>query len=358
MQPTQKIRLLIVDDSAVVRRILTTMLEDDPQIEVVGTAADPFEARDKILTLRPDVMTLDIEMPRMDGLTFLKILMKEHPMPVIVISSLSQSNSSIALSALEIGAVDAMGKPNGPNSIQLMSNLLRTKIKGAYSAKGRLGLLNSNKSADGKPNNARIRSGAEFDTRKIILIGSSTGGTEALREIIPALPRNMPGICIVQHIPPVFSKAFANRLNEISELFVKEAEEGDEVKPGVVLIAPGDFHMKLIRAGTTYRVTLSQTPPIWHQRPAVDILFQSAADLLRSSAVAALLTGMGKDGANGLLALKNGGAHTIAQDEKSCIVYGMPKTAVELGAAAAVVSLPHIANALIEAVSLHAAAHA
>lgn len=351
MTTPSKIRLLIVDDSPVVRRSLMNMLENDAMIEVVGTAADPFEARDKILSLQPDVLTLDIEMPKMDGLSFLKILMKEYPMPVIIFSSLSQANSQIALNALEFGAIDTMAKPNGPHSVNLMSQLIKTKIKGAYAAKGQLNTL-QNKIANGPQSPQIITPTGNIDSRKIILIGSSTGGTEALREIIPALPGNMPGICIVQHIPPVFSKAFAKRLDEISALTVKEAEEGDEITQGLVLVAPGNYHMKMIKSGVKYKVTLTQTPPVWHQRPAVDILFQSAVNLLGRTAVAALLTGMGKDGANGLLALKEAGAYTIAQEASSCIVYGMPKTAVELGAATDIIPLKNIPEALVKAVSL------
>ncbi len=353
MTTPNKIRVLVIDDSAVVRRILSQMLSEDPQIEVVGTAGDPFEAKDKILSLNPDVLTLDIEMPRMDGLSFLKILMKEHPMPVIIISSLSQNNSQVALNALEIGAVDTIGKPNGSESVQLVSNLLISKVKGAYLAKGRIRPFDESKIQSNRQSTApKARAYSPFDYNKLILIGSSTGGTEALRAIIPALPGNMPGICVVQHIPPIFSKAFAKRLNEVSELEVKEAEEGDQVKPGLVLIAPGNFHMKLLKLGAHYQVTLTQSPPVWHQRPAVDVLFQSAVESLKRNAIAAVLTGMGRDGANGLLALKEAGAYTIAQDEESSIVYGMPKVATEMGAAQHIGSLDQIANMLVQASSM------
>lgn len=347
MATQSKIRVLIVDDSPFVRRILTQMLSSDPLIEIVGTASDPYEAKDKILQLKPDVLTLDIEMPRMDGLTFLKILMQEHPIPAVILSSLSQANSSIALEAMEQGAVEVMAKPNGPDSVSMCSQILKQKIKNAFAAKGRvqnrLGLQRLVPKALGN--------GDQMDFSKVILLGASTGGTEALKEVLVCLPAQMPPIVIVQHIPPVFSKAFADRLNQSCVLSIKEAEEGNDLKPGEVLIAPGDFHMKLIRGPIGYKVTLNQTPPVWHQRPAVDILFQSGAEILRGKAIGAIFTGMGKDGANGLLALRQSGAHTFAQDEKTSVVYGMPKAAAEIGAACEVLPLQKMADALIQASS-------
>jgi two-component system chemotaxis response regulator CheB len=337
-----KIRVLIVDDSSVVRRVLTQMLSNDPLIDIVGTASDPYEAKDKILSLNPDVLTLDIEMPRMDGLTFLKILMEEHPLPAVILSSLSQENSAIALKALEIGAMEVMAKPNGSDSVSSSAILLKQKIKNAFAAKGRINQTLSGQKATPKA----LLVSSPMDMNKVILLGASTGGTEALKEVLVALPNPMPPIVIVQHIPPIFSKAFAERLDQACLLKVKEAQDGDVLKAGEVLIAPGNYHMKLIKSPLGLQVALNQTPQVWHQRPAVDILFQSGAEILKQRAVAALLTGMGKDGANGLLALKQAGGYTLAQDEKTSVVYGMPKAAADIGAAMEVLPLQKIASAL------------
>lgn len=362
MSATAKIKVLIVDDSLVVRRMLSRILGADPAIEVVGTAEDPYDAEGKILALNPDVLTLDIEMPKMDGLTFLKILMEKRPMPVIVMSSLSQAGSSYAIDALQYGAVEVLAKPYGPYSVGSVGAQLVDKVKAAAASIRRISILKSSyTAAKAQPATPRAKptppepvpggpAPIRFHPRQLIALGASTGGTEALKEVLVALPADMPPIVVVQHIPPYFSKAFADRLNGICQLRVKEAEEGDEAKQGTCLIAPGDFHMIVSWTAKGYVVSLKKGPQVWHQRPAVDILFKTAAEAAGKFCTAALFTGMGRDGAEGLLAIKNKGAMTFAQDEASCVVYGMPKAAVELGAAQKVLPLNKMASALRETV--------
>jgi two-component system chemotaxis response regulator CheB len=349
--PTAKIRVLIIDDSAVVRRMATEALSADPEIEVVGTAIDPYAARDKIKDLNPDVITLDIEMPRMDGLTFLEILMQRRPVPVIVMSSLSQRGSEHALEALRLGAFDVLGKPSGSFSFGDLGTVLIAKIKAA--AGTRLRALpppdRALRHAPARPpvpvNPAPVR---PLDPRALILLGASTGGTEALRDVISRLPPNLPPIAIVQHIPAHFSRAFADRLNSLSSLTVREAVDGERLAPGLALVAPGNFHLLLQWSHDHYRVRVVDGPQVWHQRPAVDLLFKSAADCgAAPHAVAGVLTGMGKDGAEGLLRLREKGAVTFAQDEASSVVYGMPRAAWENGAAASQLPLPRIADFII-----------
>jgi two-component system chemotaxis response regulator CheB len=347
---TPKIRVLIIDDSAIVRRLVAEALNSDPAIEVVGTAVDPYAARDKINELKPDVLTLDIEMPRMDGLTFLEILMQRRPMPVIVMSSLTQLGSEHALEALRLGAFDVLGKPHGAYSFGDLGDQLITKIKAAAST--RLRALPPPAKAVPRVPVPRVTvppaTVRPFDPRAIILLGASTGGTEALHDVITRLPPNLPGIAIVQHIPPMFSKAFADRLRHLSALDVREAVDGDRLTPGVALIAPGNFHLLLQWAGTHYRARVTDGPQIWHQRPAVDLLFKSAADCgAAPHAIAGILTGMGKDGAEGLLRLREKGANTFAQDEASSIVYGMPRAAWENSAAQRQIPLGLIADFII-----------
>ena len=320
-------------------------LRADPQIEVVGTAVDPYDARDKIKELNPDVITLDIEMPRMDGLIFLEILMQRRPMPVIVLSSLSQRGSEHALEALRLGAFDVLGKPVGPFSLDDLGGRLIIKIKAAAAARFRH--LRQPALTD-RPIVREPVAPAPIhflDPRALILLGASTGGTEALREVITRLPPNLPGIAIVQHIPAMFSRAFADRLRSLSALDVREAVEGDRLAPGVALVAPGDFHLLLHWQHDHYRVRVAAGPLIWHQRPAVDLLFKSAADCgAAPHTVAGLLTGMGKDGAESLLHLREKGATTFAQDEPSSVVYGMPRVAWEIGAAQRQLPLRQVAD--------------
>ena len=344
---SRRIRVLIVDDSAVVRKLVTDALRLDPEIEVVGTAIDPYIARDKIKELRPDVLTLDLEMPRMDGLTFLRILMEQHPMPVVIMSSLSQRGSDYALEALRLGACDVLGKPNGSFSFGDLGPQLIARIKTAAGTKLR-------RPAPVIPPcsiSQQLRS-APFATgisaRQVILLGASTGGTEALREVLTRLPAGLPGIAIVQHIPPVFSKAFADRLSTQCAFEVREAVDGDRLRPGLALVAPGNFHLMLQWQGDHYRARVTGGPQIWHQRPAVDLLFKSAADCgAAPHAIAGVLTGMGKDGAEGLLRLRKLGATTFAQDEASCVVYGMPRAAWENGAAQRQLSIDRVADFIV-----------
>jgi len=336
------IKVLIVDDSAMVRKILSQELNNSPDIEVVGTAPDPYIGRDLIVQLKPDVLILDIEMPRMDGLTFLEKLMTHHPMPVIIVSSLAKKGGDVALKALELGAAEVLSKPGEAYSIGDMSEQLIEKIKAVAGLKPQK--LNFSQQAVKRiANSALIKT-----TNKIIAIGASTGGTEALKEVLIALPANMPPILIVQHMPQHFTKAFADRLNSLCVLDIKEAEDRDLATPGKVLIAPGNKHMVLKRSGASYYVEIKDGPLVFHQRPSVEVLFQSVAKYAGSNAIGVILTGMGKDGAKGLLQMREAGAYTIAQNEASCIVFGMPKEAIQMGAAMKVESLSSIPVHLVD----------
>jgi two-component system chemotaxis response regulator CheB len=349
MNITKRVRVLVVDDSAIVRKVISDTLSRDPEIEVVGVAADPYVARDMILQLNPDVITLDIEMPRMDGLTFLRILQKHHPVPVVIISALSQSGSKIAMEALEAGAVDVLGKPTSSWSIGHLTEELGQRVKGAAASR-RISPRPAPVGAGGR--NLHVQRGS--DPRQLIVMGSSTGGTEALKEVLTQLPAGLPGICIVQHIPAGFSHALAERLSKQCPFEVREAAEGDEVRPGLALIAPGDFHMLISRQSGTYRIGLKQGPPVHYTRPAVDVLFNSAASACPGGhAVVVLLTGMGHDGAQGMAKLKATGAVTIAQNEETCVVFGMPRAAIDLGVVDHVLPLENIPQAIIRAVNLH-----
>jgi two-component system chemotaxis response regulator CheB len=347
---TQKTRVLIVDDSAIVRKILSEALYGEPDIEVVGTAPDPYVARDKILSLDPDVLTLDIEMPRMDGLTFLHKLMQYHPIPVVVISSLAQSSCRVALTALEAGAVEVLAKPGGPYSVGELRHGLAQKVRAAAAARLTRPAAKRPTSAASAP--ASPPEPLAPDT--IVAIGASTGGTEAIAAVLSSLPASTPGVMIAQHIPPGFSRAFANRLNEICAFEVREAKDGDMVRPGLALVAPGDFHLLLRKSGGHSTAVVKTGPRVCYQRPAVDVLFHSVAEAAGANAVGVLLTGMGSDGAQGLLRMRQGGAHTIAQDEATCVVFGMPREAIVLGGAAQVLPLGAIAQGILAALSKHA----
>jgi len=343
MSIQKKIRVLVVDDSAVVRRMISEALNQDPEIEVVGTACDPYVARDMILQHEPDVLTLDIEMPRMDGLTFLKILQEHRPMPVVIVSSLTMAGSKIALRAMELGAVDVVAKQSSAWNIGSLREQLAHRIKGA--ARARLSLMRP-AATNGATEST---TGIQFSPRQLLVIGASTGGTEAIKNVLSRLPAELPGICIVQHIPPVFSKTFAERLNECCALEVREAAHGDEVRPGTALIAPGDYHMAVESSGAGYRIRLRQDPPIHFTRPAVDMLFNSAAQCAGRHTVGVLLTGMGRDGAQGMQQLRSAGGINLAQNEATCVVYGMPRAAVELGVVDRVLPLDHMPHAIIHA---------
>ena len=342
-----KIRILIVDDSAIVRKLLSEALSAESDMEVVGTAPDPFVARDKILALQPDVLTLDIEMPRMDGLTFLKKLMHYQPMPVVVISSLGQAGCQASLQALRLGAVEVLAKPGGPYSVGELRMDLASRIRAAAAA--RIRRPGTEPAALREPSRPlALPAAAPASHPVVVAIGASTGGTEAIEAVLTKLPANCPGIVITQHIPAVFSLAFANRLNDVCAIEVREARHGDNVAPGRALIAPGNFHMLMRKSpGGGFHVTVQDGPRICYQRPSVDVLFSSVAEAAGSRAVGVLLTGMGSDGAKGLRKMKDAGARTIAQDEASCVVFGMPKEAIRMGAADQVVALDRIPAAIV-----------
>lgn len=343
MSPIAKIRVLVVDDSAIVRQVLTTELGHEPDIEIVGTAPDPYVARDKIVQLDPDVVLLDIEMPRMDGLTFLKRIMQYHPLPVIIVSSLTVRGGQIALEAIQAGAVEVMCKPGEAYTVGDMSVALADKIRAAASTKGRM----AERTAIAKPV-VTDRLAMSQTTNRIIAIGASTGGTQAIEAVITRFPRNAPGTVIVQHMPANFTKSFADRLNGLCDITVKEAEDGDSVIPGVALIAPGNRHMLLRRSGARYYAEVRDGPLVCRQRPSVEVLFKSVAKYAGGNAVGAILTGMGADGAKGLLEMRQAGAFTVAQDEKTSIVYGMPKEAALCGGACEIVPLHRVAEVLIK----------
>jgi two-component system chemotaxis response regulator CheB len=331
------IRVLVVDDSALLRRQYTERLGQEPDIEIVGTAADPYLARDRIVELKPDVMTLDIEMPRMDGLTFLGKLMQYMPMPVVIVSSLSSEGSNTVIKAMELGAVDAVCKPTSSEQVPVMLRSLADKIR--IAAKARV-FKHEPVVAPVVPLGIQLAlAGTE---KKLLAIGASTGGTEALAKVLKMLPATTPPTVIVQHMPEYFTKAFAARLNTLSAMEVREAKDGDKLKPGLALVAPGGFHLLLTRAGAQFSVAVREGPKVQHQRPAVDVLFNSVAKVAGPNAVGVLLTGMGADGAAGLLSMREAGAYTVAQDEATSVVYGMPKVAAEIGAAVSIQALERI----------------
>lgn len=345
------IKVLIVDDSATVRMLLSQGLSLDPEIKVVGTAPDPFAARDKIATTTPDVITLDVEMPRMDGLEFLRRIMTYHPLPVVMVSALTEKGKRITLEALELGAVDYVTKPSGSHGAAGLNEMLvdlRRKIKiAAKTNLATLGRSVARPPAPGKPT-AAVGTALAETTNKVIALGASTGGTNAIRAILSRLPADTPGIVIVQHITPGYSAAFAERLNNITALNVKEAASGDSIIPGRVLIAPGALHTRVVRSGGVYLTECSDGERVCGNKPSVDVLFESVAACVGGNALGIILTGMGTDGAKGLLAMRQAGARTIGQDEASSIVYGMPKAAWELGAVQKQVSQEDMAQTIID----------
>ena len=353
------IKLLIVDDSALVRKLLTEMLSKDREIEIVGTAADPYAARDKIKQLNPDVITLDVEMPRMDGLTFLENLMRLRPMPVVMVSSLTQKGADVTLRALELGAIDFVPKPkiDVAGSLASYADELIAKVKMAASAR-----VNVHTGAPSRPVPMQIDERRTADavlpavsgrrvlrtTDRIIALGASTGGTEAIREVLAMLPPDAPAIVISQHIPAAFSKPFAERVNRCSAMSVCEAQDGQYILPGHVYISPGDRHLLVERDGARYRCRLSGGPHVNRHRPSVDVMFRSVAQNVGPNAIGVILTGMGDDGARGLKEMLDAGAGTIAQDEASSVVWGMPGAAVKLGGAEHVLPLQRIPDQILQ----------
>ncbi|AXY42158.1 chemotaxis response regulator protein-glutamate methylesterase [Halomonas sp. JS92-SW72] len=340
------IKVLCVDDSALIRDLLSEIINSQPDMEVVAVAPDPLVARDLIKRHNPDVLTLDVEMPRMDGIDFLERLMRLRPMPVLMVSSLTQSGSEVTLRALELGALDFVAKP----SLGIRSGMLEYAEEIAEKIRA---------AARSRPRRAAARNEAPpqrltaplMSSEKLLIIGASTGGTEAIRRVLEPLPANSPAIMIAQHMPGGFTRSFAERLDRLCQISVKEAEDGERVLPGHAYIAPGDAHLKLARSGANYVARLDQGPPVNRHRPSVDVLFRSAAEQAGRNAVGVLLTGMGKDGAAGLVEMRQAGAPTIAQDEASCVVFGMPREAIALGGASEVLPLEEIAPRLLALVA-------
>ena len=337
------IKVLIVDDSAVVRKILTDELSKYQDIEIVGSAVDPYIARDKIVRLKPDVITLDLEMPRMDGLSFLARLMKYYPLPVVILSSFTPENSEVALRALGLGAVEVICKPGSAYATPDISRKLVYAIRAAAASR----IIVREEEPIPPPPVEQFNNHLVKTTDKVIVIGASTGGTKAIETILMGMPANSPGTLIVQHMPENFTTAFAQRLNKICQMEVREANDNEKVAPGTALIAPGNRHMLLAKTGGNYFVKIKDGPFVHYQRPSVDVLFQSVASCAGSDAIGVLLTGMGSDGAKGMLALFEKGAHTLAQNEETSVVFGMPKEAIRLGAANEVVALEKISQSII-----------
>ncbi|MCE8053769.1 chemotaxis response regulator protein-glutamate methylesterase [Halomonas daqingensis] len=343
---SNRIKVLCVDDSALIRDLLSEIINSQPDMEVVAVAPDPLVARDLIKQHNPDVLTLDVEMPRMDGLDFLERLMRLRPMPVLMVSSLTQAGSEITLRALELGALDFVAKPSlGIRSGMLeYANDIAEKIRAAAKSRPR----------QARPAQAAPRPALKaplVSSEKLIIIGASTGGTEAIRAVLEPLPANSPAILITQHMPGGFTRSFAERLNRLCNITVKEASDGERVLPGHAYIAPGDAHLKLARSGANYVARLDDGPPVNRHRPSVDVLFHSAANQAGRNAIGVILTGMGKDGAAGLLEMRQAGSATLAQDEASCVVFGMPREAIALGGAVEVVGLDEIPERLMALVA-------
>ncbi|PID26732.1 MAG: chemotaxis response regulator protein-glutamate methylesterase [Candidatus Cloacimonadota bacterium] len=341
------IRVIVVDDSALVRKVLSEGLNKDPEIEVIATANDPFQARDLIKKLDPDILTLDVEMPRMDGVELLRRMMPVRPMPVIMVSSLTERGAQITMDALDAGAIDFVTKPTTGirSGLEDMIDDLIRKIK--VGSRVRVSRPKIRKVID-KDNNTKGLKSLSTTTDKVIAIGASTGGTEAIKEVITKFSADTPGVVIVQHMPAGFTKLFSQRLNGICNMDVKEAEDGDRIMRGRILIAPGGFQMKVIRVGGTYRVKIEKGEPVCGHMPSVEVLFKSVADHVGKNSVGAILTGMGKDGAGGMLSMKEVGAYTIAQDKASSVVYGMPMEALKIGGVTKISPLNNIAEEIVK----------
>ena len=340
-------KVLVVDDSALMRKLLTDMLNADPDLEVVAAARDPYDAWDKIKEFRPDVLTLDVEMPRMDGIVFLQKLMTARPMPVVMVSTLTEQGCDTTLRALELGAVDFVSKPKldvRSGTMELAGEIIG-KVKAAALAKPMI----TKKAAGPGKRPAIVRDGALLQsTQKVIAIGASTGGTNALTDVLGAFPADSPGVVVVQHMPPGFTSRFAERMNGRCKINVREAKDGDRILPGLALIAPGGKHLEVKRAGAVYQVALTDGPAEHQSKPSVDVMFRSCVNSSGKHTVAAILTGMGKDGASGIQALAATGARTIAQSEETCVVFGMPREAIATGCIQHILPLDEIAEALLE----------
>ena len=340
------VRVLIVDDSALIRQLLSTLLAEDPDIEVVGTAGDPYIARERIKALNPDVITLDVEMPNMDGLTFLRKIMSLRPMPVIMISTLTQAGADVTLEALEIGAVDFIAKPSSDalNALPALASELQKKVKVAARTRVR-----ARPAAAAQPQGSRTRQLSPSASGKIIAIGASTGGVEALKVVLTQLPPDCPPILVTQHMPPRFTAAFAERLNRECPMRVSEAVDGEIIARGHVYIAPGSHHLEIVRFANQYRCSLNDGAPLSGHRPSVNVLFRSFARVCPNSTVGVILTGMGKDGADGMLELRKAGGTTIGQDEATSLIYGMPHVAFERGAVMRQCALNKVADTILDA---------
>jgi len=345
--PPQKIKVLIIDDSALIRSILKEVINSYPDMTTVGAAANPLQAREMIRTLNPDVLTLDVEMPEMDGLTFLEKLMRLRPMPVLMISSLTERGSEAAMRALELGAVDFLAKPKLgiSDGMREYADDIADKIRAAFAGRSRLARQNmpSTSSQETLPGLGN----SIASTEKIIILGASTGGTEAIKEFLVRLPADAPGILIAQHMPETFTKSFAARLDSLCKIKVVEAQGKERVLPGHVFIAPGHSHLLLKRSGANYMTELSQTAPVNHHRPSVEVLFRSAARHAGANAIGVMLTGMGKDGANAMLEMRQAGAYNFAQNEETCVVFGMPREAIAVGAVDEIVPIQDMAQRVL-----------
>ena len=341
------IKVLIVDDSALIRSVLTEIVNREPDMTVVGTAADPYQARERIRALNPDVLTLDVEMPRMDGLDFLERLMRLRPMPVVMVSSLTERNSEVTFRALELGAVDVVSKPRIDirRGMEDYAQEITDKIRAAAVARFHPRLVGTSPTP---PSASASKPAAMwYSSERVIVIGASTGGTEAIKEVLLKLPPDAPAVLITQHMPAGFTKPFAERLDRLCNLKVQEAVQGERALPGHAYVAPGDAHLTVRRSGADYVLGLSQDPPVNRHRPSVDVLFRSAAASIGRNAIGIILTGMGKDGAAGMLELKQSGAYTIGQDEATCIVYGMPREAFLMGGVDEQAPLAEIAGRIL-----------
>jgi len=352
--PKPRTRVIVIDDSALIRRILTEIINGEPDMEVVAQAPDPLIAREQIRALNPDVITLDVEMPKMDGLAFLEKLMRLKPTPVVMVSTLTERGSETTLRALELGAIDFVSKPkiDIAHGMQEYAAEITDKIRAASVARVRR-LAPQPADARGAGGALPVRPASGWSTEKLIIVGASTGGTEAIREFLEPLPPDIPGILITQHMPEAFTRSFARRLDGLCRITVKEAEDGERILPGHAYIAPGHSHLLVRRSGANYMTELSQSEPVNRHRPSVDVLFRSAAAHVGRNAIGVILTGMGRDGAAGMREMHDAGAWNVAQDEESCVVFGMPKEAINSGGVAEVLPLKAISRAVISQVTAH-----